>query len=86
MSEKIAIKWQHTYGSPWWFASTADEGFWVGICEYRAGLFRIYTADSKDVLQTGGGWLETTERSLKAAKADGEQRIAILGAIIPCGK
>lgn len=80
------FSWQHTYGSPWWFASTPDAGFWAGICEYRAGLFRVYTASSKDALQLGDGWLEATFSSLKAAKADGEDRLAVMGALTPCGK
>ena len=65
----------HAYGSPWYYASTLDDGVVFGICEYRTGLYRVYSAHTLADLQTGDGFLEDSFTSLQSAKADVKARI-----------
>ena len=72
------IRYSHSFGSPWHYASTRDGGFWVGICEHPGGRYRVYTATTKDDLQTGDGFHCATETNLKRAKQYGRNKIAAM--------
>lgn len=69
---------EHRYGSPWWYFQSGDGGVHFGICEHRAGRFRIYVAESRDDLAMGNGMLESEVRSLKAAMEHVGDRINAL--------